>query len=204
MRDRFKRGLQKDNKMTPGSRQTPLLATMLAVVFAVPATAQTAGGTGAPDRIAGYPTNAFLPGFPDDIGGLARSSIQSRPQEGRIMAIYGTPEDDRNVQVLLYALDDRGIEGNVARAQTYLEGGEIPVTRESVTSPDGTEMQCMTSRVGELGYTFCVAEIHGRALNVQIGDVVSPDATGLPAELVERARMDAGAIVDSVANAPEG
>lgn len=117
------------------------------------------------------------------------------------MATYGTPEDDRNVQVLLYPLDARGIEGNVARAQTYLGGAEIPITRESVESPDGTAMECMTSRVDELGYTFCVAQIHGRALNVQIGDVVAPDADELPQDVVERARRLAGDIVDSVARA---
>lgn len=41
-------------------------------------------------------------------------------------------------------------------------------------------MHCMTSRVGELGYNFCVAEIHGRAVNVQVGDVVSPDTADPP------------------------
>jgi len=188
--------------MPLASSHTALLAAVLTVTLALPASSQTLAETGAPNEVAGHLTNAFLPGFPDEVDDLARSSIQSRPQEGRIAATYGTPEDDRNVQVLLYPLDKRGIEGNVARAKSYLSGGEIPVTRASVQSPNGTAMHCMSSRVGELGYNFCVAEIHGRALNVQIGDVVAPDADELPQDVVERAHRLAGDIVDSVARAP--
>ncbi|MBB1493199.1 hypothetical protein H5395_17200 [Paracoccus sp. MC1854] len=118
------------------------------------------------------------------------------------MATYRTPEDDRNMQVLLYPLNERGIEGNVDRAQAHLAGGEIPVTRESVDSQAGNAMDYMTPRVDELGYNFCVVEIHGRALNVQIGDVVSSDMEKLPQDVVERAYRLAGKIVDAVAGAP--
>lgn len=83
-----------------------------------------------------------------------------------------------------------------------MAGGEIPVTRGTVQSPGGTEMECLTSRVGELGYTFCVAEIHGRALNVQVGEVVPPDASELPAEVAQRSRNLAGDFVDSIEAAP--
>ncbi|MBV0892887.1 hypothetical protein KTN05_13650 [Paracoccus sp. Z118] len=190
--------------MTRDSRPTLLLAATLLAALISPASAQTTLDKGAPNEVAGHLTNAFLPGFPEKIDELARSSIQSRPQEGRIMATYGSPEDDRNMQVLLYPLDERGIEGNIARADTYMAGGEIPVIRESVESPGGLKMHCMTSRVGELGYNLCIAEIYGRALNVQIGDVVSPDAAELPRDVVQRARALAGEVADTVAAAPGG
>jgi hypothetical protein len=64
-------------------------------------------------------------------------------------------------------------------------------------------MECLASRVGELGYTFCNAEIHGRALNVQVGEVVAPDASELPAELVQHSRSLAGNIVDLIEAAPD-
>lgn len=190
--------------MILAQRPTHVLAATLVAALVLPASAQTSSGPEAPNEVAGHLTNAFLPGFPEEIDGLARSSIQSRPQEGRIMATYGSPEDDRNMQVLLYSLDERGIEGNVARADSYMAGGEIPVIRESVKSPGGTEMHCMTSRVGELGYNFCVAEIHGRAVNVQVGDMVSPDAAELPQDVVQRARALAGDVVDTLVAAPGG
>lgn len=189
--------------MTFALPRTVLLASPIAdaiLAMADPAVAQD----GPPNNVADHVTNAFLPGFPEKLDSLRRSSIQSRPKEGRIMATYATPQDDRNVQVLLYPLDDRGIDGNVERAASYMSGGEIAVTQELVQSPGGTRMTCLTSRMGELGYTFCVAEIHGRALNVQVGEVVAPDVTELPAEVVERSRRLAGELVDSIARAPGG
>ena len=188
--------------MPPALHQTRLVASSIAMGVLLSMTGQAVAQDGPPNEVAGHVTNAFMPGFPEEHEGLKRSSIQSRPQEGRIMATYATPEDDRNVQVLLYPLHERGIEGNVERAASYMAGEEIPVTRETVQSPGGTEMECLESRVGELGYTFCVAEIHGRALNVQVGEVVSPDASELPAEVVQRSRSLAGNFVDLIEAAP--
>lgn len=188
--------------MPPALHQSRLVASAVLAGIILSVTDPTMAQDGPPNEVAGHVTNAFMPGFPEEHDGLLRSSIQSRPQEGRIMATYGTPEDDRNVQVLLYPLDDRGIEGNVERAASYMAGGDIPVTRETVQSPGGSEMECMTSRVGELGYTFCVAEVHGRALNVQVGEVVAADASELPAEVVQRSRSLARDFVDSIKAAP--
>lgn len=92
--------------------------------------------------------------------------------------------------------------GSHQRAASYMSGGEIPVTWETVQSPGGTEMECLTSRVGKLGYTFCIAEIHGRALNVQAGEVVSSDAGELPADVVQRSHALAGDFVDLIKAAP--
>ncbi|WP_103174988.1 hypothetical protein [Paracoccus sp. SY] len=189
--------------MPPALHQSRLVACAVAAGVILSVTGPTMAQDGPPNEVAGHVTNAFMPGFPEEHDGLVRSSIQSRPQEGRIMATYGTPEDDRSVQVLLYPLDKRGIEGNIERAASYMAGGEIPVTRETVQSPGGSEMECMTSRVGELGYTFCVAEVRGRALNVQVGEVVAADASELPIEVVQRSRDLAGDFVDSIEAAPD-
>jgi hypothetical protein len=188
--------------MHPALHHTRLVAGTIAIGILLSLTGQAVAQDGAPNEVAGHVINAFMSGFPEEQDGLVRSSIQSRPQEGRIMATYESPDDNRNVQVLLYPLDDRGIEGNVERAASYMAGGDIPVTSETVRSPGGTEMECLTSRVGELGYTFCVAEIHGRALNVQVGEVMPPDGSELPADVVQRSRNLAGNIVDLIKAAP--
>ena len=184
--------------MPPALYQTRLVACAVAAGVILSVTSQAMAQDGPPNEVAGHVTNAFVPGFPEEHDGLKRSSIQSRPQEGRIMATYRTPEDDRNVQVLLYPLDKRGIEGNVERAASYVSGGDIPVIRKTVQSPGGSEMECLTSRVGELGYTFRVVEIHGRALNVQVGEVVPPDASELSTDVVQRSHDLAGNIVDLI------
>ena len=102
--------------MLPALQQTRLLASAVAAVVILSVTGPAMAQDGPPNEVAGRVTNAFMPGFPEEHDGLVRSSIQSRPQEGRSMATHTSPEDDRNVQVLLYPLDERGIEGNVERA----------------------------------------------------------------------------------------
>ncbi|MRX50265.1 hypothetical protein GI374_07355 [Paracoccus sp. S-4012] len=166
----------------------------VAVALAVPAQA---------DEIEGHATNAFLPGFPEEIDSLTRAAIESEPDEGRITAVYGNADDSRNLQVLLYRLSDDGIAGNVERAEAFMAGGEIPVAQASVESPGGAAMECMATRVGELAYNLCIAEVRGRALNVQVGDVIDPQAKELPEAVVTAARDLAGRIVDSIAAAPE-
>ena len=120
---------------TGGLMAARLTGTGLAILLALasPALARE----GAPNVVEGHPTNAFMPGFPETIDGLVRESIQSKPAEGRIVANYRAPDDNRLVQMLLYALYDGDIARNVERAEAYMADGEIPVTRASVTSPEG-------------------------------------------------------------------
>ncbi len=179
-----------------------LTGTGLAILLALasPALARE----GAPNVVEGHPTNAFMPGFPETIDGLVRESIQSKPAEGRIVANYRAPDDNRLVQMLLYALYDGDIARNVERAEAYMADGEIPVTRASVTSPAGRKMECLTTRVDDQGHTLCVAEILGRALNVQVSDVVAADADTIPDDKIAAAHDLAGRMVDSVSEAPEG
>ena len=63
----------------------------LLLALASPALAQES----APNVVEGHPTNAFMPGFPETIDGLVRESIQSKPAEGRIVANYRAPDDNR-------------------------------------------------------------------------------------------------------------
>ncbi|MBB1491571.1 MULTISPECIES: hypothetical protein [unclassified Paracoccus (in: a-proteobacteria)] len=178
-----------------------LLAAAMAAALGTPAAAQT---DGPPNVVQGHPTNAFLPGFPEEIDGLTRASIQSKPQEGRIAATYHHPDDSRNVQVLLYRLYEGGIAGNVERAAAYMADGDIPMTRATVRSPAGTGMECMGTQVKDVTYALCVAEVRGRALNVQVGEVTGQEVTELDPAVVGGAHALAGEIVDSIAAAPEG
>ena len=65
-------------------------------------------------------------------------------------------------------------------------------------------MECLTTRVDDQGHTLCVAEILGRALNVQVSDVVAADADAIPDDKIAAAHDLAGRMVDSVSEAPEG
>lgn len=81
------------------SRPAHLLAATLVAAFVLPVSAQTSSGPRDPNELEGHLTNAFLPGFPEEIDALARSLIQSSPLKAgsrQLMAAWTTIATSRS------------------------------------------------------------------------------------------------------------